>query len=291
VRIVVPYAAGGSTDAIARLVAAQLSEDLGQPFLVENRPGAGGTIGAAFVARANPDGYTVAFVPAGYASTSNPALYSQPYDPVKGIAPIAQIATMPQILVVHPSVKANNLKELIELARAKPGGLAYGSAGTGGTLHLSAELFLQLTKTEMVHVPYKGIGPALTDLLAGQLQLAFADPAALPHIRSGKLRAIAVTSAKRYPPLPDVPAMDEVVPGYVLNSWFGMWAPAGTPREVVVRFNETLGQILKRSDMQERLRAEGNEPAYSTPEEFGRIIERDMALWAKVVKDGNIKIN
>jgi tripartite-type tricarboxylate transporter receptor subunit TctC len=292
VRIVVPVAAGGGTDALARLLAARLSEEFGQQFIVENRLGAGGTIGAAFVARANPDGNTVAFVPAGYASASNPALYKLPFDPIKGIAPIALISTHPEILVVHPAVKANNLKELIELARANPGALAYGSAGAGGTFHLSAELFRQMTKIDMVHIPYKGIGPALTDLIAGQFQLAFSDlPATLPHLRSHRLRAIAVTSEKRHPTLPDVPTMSEVVPGYVINSWFGMWAPAGTPREIIVRFNEALGRILKRPDIQERLRSDGSEPAHSTPEEFARVIERDIELWARVVKDGNIKID
>ena len=292
VRIVVPFAAGGGTDGLARVVAARLSEELGQQFIVENRTGAGGTIGAEFVARAAPDGYTALFVSASYAASSNPALYRTPYDPVKGIAPIALVANLPLIVVVHPAVKAGNLKELIELARASPGALSYGSAGNGGTLHLSAELFRQMTRTEIVHVPYKGTSQALVDLLSGRIQIMFSDfGPVLPHVKSGKLRAIAVTTEKRNPILPQVPSIGEVVPGYVVNSWFGLWAPGGTPRDVVLRFNQALERIMKRPEMQERVRAEGNEPAHSTPEEFGRIIERDIALWAKVVRDGNIKID
>jgi tripartite-type tricarboxylate transporter receptor subunit TctC len=292
VRIVVPFAAGGGTDALARVIAARLSEELGQQFIIDNRAGAGGTIGAEFVARAAPDGYTVLFVSASYAASSNPALYRTPYDPVKGIAPIGLVANLPLIVVVHPAIKAGNLKELIELARASPGALSYGSAGNGGTLHLSAELFRQMTRTEIVHVPYKGTSQAAVDLLSGRIQIMFSDfGPVLPHVKSGKLRAIAVTTEKRNPILPDVPAIAEVVPGYVVNSWFGLWAPGGTPREIVMRFNQALEGIMKRPEMQERVRAEGNEPAHSTPEEFGRIIERDIAMWTKVVRDGNIKID
>jgi tripartite-type tricarboxylate transporter receptor subunit TctC len=292
VRIVVPFAAGGGTDALARLLAARLSEELGQQFVVENRAGAGGTIGAEFVARSAPDGYTALFVSASYAASSNPALYRTPYDPVKGIAPIALVANLPLVLVVHPSVKANNLKELIELARANPRALSYGSAGNGGTLHLSAEHFLQMTKTEMVHVPYKGTGQAVIDLLSGRIQMMFSDfGPVLPHVKAGKLRAVGVTTEKRNPILPEVPAIGEVVPGYVVNSWFGIWAPGGTPREIVMRFNQALERIMKRPEMQERVRAEGNEPTHSTPEEFGRLIERDISLWAKVVREGNIRVD
>jgi tripartite-type tricarboxylate transporter receptor subunit TctC len=292
VRMVVPFAAGGGTDALARLLAARLSDDLGQQFIVENRVGAGGTIGAEYVARAAPDGYTALFVSASYAASSNPALYRTPYDPVKGITPIGLVANLPLIVVVSPSVKANNLKELIELARANPGALSYGSAGNGGTLHLSAELFRQMTKTEIVHVPYKGTSQAVIDLLSGRIQIMFSDfGPVLPHIKSGKLRALGVTTEKRNAILPEVAAIGEVVPGYVVNSWFGIWAPGGTPRDIVVRFNQALERIMKRPEIQERVRAEGNEPAHSTPEEFGRIIERDIALWTKVVREGNIKLD
>ena len=292
VRIVVPFAAGGGTDALARLLALRLGEELGQQFVVENRAGAGGTIGAEYVARSAPDGYTALFVSASYAASSNPALYKTPYDPVKGIQPIGLVATLPLIVVMHPSVKANNVKELIELARAQPGQLSYGSAGNGGTLHLSAELFRQMTKTDIVHVPYKGTGQAVVDLLSGRIQLMWSDfGPVLQHIRSGKLRALAVTTAKRNPVLPEVQTIAETVPGYVIDSWFGIWAPAGTPRDIVLRFNQALEKIMKRPDMQERVRADGNEPATTTPEEFGRIIERDIVLWTKVARDGNVKID
>jgi tripartite-type tricarboxylate transporter receptor subunit TctC len=292
VRLVVPFAAGGGTDALARTLAARLSEDLGQQFFIENRAGAGGMLGAEFVARSAPDGYTFIFVPASYSAAANPALYKLPYDPVKGIAPVSMVATLPLMIVMHPSVKAGNLKELIEYARANPGALSYGSSGNGGTLHLAAELFRQMTKTEMLHVPYKGSAPAVVDLLTGRIQLMFSDPApVMPHIRSGKLRAIAVTTEKRSPALPDLPTIGEAVPGYVVNSWFGIWGPAGTPQEVIARFNQAIGRVLKRPEIVERLRADSNEPAHSTPEEFTRVIERDIVMWSDVVKAGNIKVD
>lgn len=292
VHIVVPFAAGGGTDSMARMLAARLSEEFGQQFIVENRAGAGGTIGAEFVARARPDGYTALFVSASYAASSNPALYRTPYDPVKGIAPIGQIATLPLIIAVHPSVKAQNLRQLIDLARANPGTLSYGSAGNGGTLHLSAELFRQMAGIDLVHIPYKGTSQAVVDLLSGRIQVMFSDPTpVLTHIRAGRLRGIAVTTEKRHSSLPNLPAISEVVPGYVVNSWFGMWAPAGTPTHIVLRLNQAIERILQRPDIQERLRADGNEPAYSTPEEFARIIERDIGMWSGVVKAGNIKID
>jgi tripartite-type tricarboxylate transporter receptor subunit TctC len=292
VHVVVPFAAGGGTDALGRTLSALLSEEFSQQFVVENRAGAGGTTGAEFVARSTPDGYTVLFVSASYAASSNPALYQLPFDPVKGIAPIAQVATLPLIVAVHPSVKASNLKELIELARANPGLLRYGSAGNGGTLHLAAELFRQMTNVNLVHVPYKGTSQAAVDLLSGRIEMMFSDLAPLlPHIKAGKLRGIAVTTEKRQSVVPDLPAINESVPGYVVNSWFGLLAAAGTPRTTILRFNQALGRILKRSDVQQRMRADGNEPAFSTPEEFGRIIERDIALWSNVVKAGNIKID
>jgi len=290
VRVIVAYAPGGATDIVARIVAARLSKELGQQFVVDNRGGGGGTIGTALAATANPDGYTALVMGTGYAA--NVALYKLPFDPVKGVAPIGIIATAPLILAINPSVKAATLKEFIELARAKPGALNYGSAGTGSFGHLCAELFRQLTKTEMVHVPYKGDGPAIVDLIAGQVQFLFASgPALIPHFKSGKLRGLAVTTEQRAPALPDLPAISEVVPGYSVRTWFGMWTPAGTPKEIVSRLNQALERILKQPDMQERLRADGLEPAPSTPEEFEREIVRDIEKWSKVVKAGNIKID
>ena len=290
VRVIVAYAPGGATDIVARMVAVRLSTELGQQFVVDNRGGGGGTIGTALAANANADGYTALIMGTGYAA--NVALYKLPFDPIKGVTPIGIIATAPLILAMNPSVKAANLKEFIELARARPGTLNHGSAGTGSFGHLCAELLKQLTKTEMVHVAYKGDGPAIIDLIAGQVQFVFASgPALIPHFKSGKLRGLAVTTEQRAPALPDLPSINEVVPGYSVRTWFGVWMPAGTPKEVVSRLNQALGRILKLPDMQERLRADGLEPAPSTPAEFEREIVRDIEKWTKVVKAGNIRID
>ena len=292
VRMVVPFPPGGGTDGMARVIAARLTEDLGQSFFVENRAGAGGMIGAEFVARSQPDGYTVCFVPSSYASSANPALYKLTFDPLKGIAPVAQLSTQAYMLAVHPSVKANNLKELLELLRANPNTLSFGSSGTGGSLHLAVEMLLQLTRTQMLHVPYKGAGPALADLLAGRIQLIITDQGTvLPHIRAGKLRGIAVTTEQRSPQAPDLPSLSEQVPGYSMYGWYGVWAPPGTPPEIISRLNQALGRVLKQPEVQARMRTEGVDPVHSTPEEFSRLLARDLATWAKVVKDGNIKVD
>jgi tripartite-type tricarboxylate transporter receptor subunit TctC len=289
VRMIVPLAPGGGTDIIARMFVARLSAEFGQQFVADNRSGAGGTIGAEIAARANPDGYTLITVPASYAA--NAALYRVPYDPVKGIAPIGMITTGPLILTVHPAVPAKSLKEFVGLARSKPGTLNFGSSGTGSFSHLAAELFRQMSKTDLVHVPYKGAGPVLTDLLGGQIQVFFGSgPSSAGHIRAGRLRGLAVTTAQRSPALPDLPSIGEMFSGYAADFWFGMWAPAGTPKDIVGRVNQALAQILKQPDVLERLRTDGYEPVGSTPADFGRIIERDIATWRKVVKDGNIRI-
>lgn len=288
VRMIVPLAPGGGTDIIARLFASRLSMEFGQQFIVDNRSGAGGTVGAEIVVRANPDGYTLITVPASYAA--NAALYKLPYDPVKGIAPVGMITTGPLMLTVHPSVPATSLKEFIAYARAKPRALNFGSSGSGSFSHLAAELFRQMSATEMVHIPYKGAGLVLIDLLSGQIQLFFASgPSSGAHIRAGRLRALAVTTAQRSPALPDLPAIGEVLPGYAADFWFGMWAPAGTPKEIVSRLNQALVRILKQPEVLERLRTDGYDPVGSAPEEFARIVARDIATWSKVVKAGNIK--
>ena len=290
VRVVVPMPAGGTSDVIARLFTSRLSDEYGQQFIVDNRAGAGGSIGAESVARANPDGYTVIIVPSSYAA--NAALYKLPYDPVEGIAPISMIQVVPFILAVNPSVKATNLKEFIELARAQPGVLNFGTPGTGSTPHLAGELFQQMTGTKWVHVAYKGDGPALADLLGGQIHINIATAVVLdPQIKVGKVRALAVTTEKRSPTMPDLPAIGELIPGYTVDGWSGMWAPAGTPKEIVMRLNQSLARILKLPEIQERLRAVGAEPAHSTPEEFGREIAREIAMWSKVVKTADIRIN
>ncbi len=289
VRIVVPTGAGTGTDRIARMLAARLSAEFGQQFIVDNRAGASGMIGAEIVVRAIPDGHTLAVASPTWATSA--ALYKLPYDPTKDIAPIAMIATGPLILAVHPSVKATSLKEFIELARAKPGALTVGSSGAGSDLHLAAALFQQMTKTDMVHVPYKGQAAAIVDLLGGQIQLIFGTGLLLPHIMAGKLRGIAVTSEQRWPVMPDLPAISELLPGYSAGVWFGMWAPVGTPKEIVSRLNQALARFLKQPDVQGGLRADGVEPAHSTPEEYARVIAREIATWSKVVKAGNIKVD
>jgi tripartite-type tricarboxylate transporter receptor subunit TctC len=290
VRMIVPLAPGGGTDIMARLFASRLSAEFGQQFIADNRSGAGGMIGQEIVVRANPDGYTLITVAASYAA--NAALYKLPYDPVKGIAPIGIMATGPLIVLVHPSVPVASLKELIAYARAKPGVITFGSSGNGTFSHLSIELFLQMSGTKMVHVPYKSAGPALVDLLGGQIQMFFGSgPSSAGHIRAGRVRALGVTTAKRSATLPELPALGELLPGYQSDFWFGMWAPAGTPKDIIARINQALGRILKQPEVLERLRADGQEPVGSTPEEMSRAIARDIATWKKVVKAGNIKLD
>lgn len=290
VRVIVPFPAGGTTDVVARTFAPRLMEEYGQQFIVDNRAGAGGAIGAEIAARANPDGYTMAIVTSSYAA--NAVLYKPPYDPIKGIAPVSLISILPFLLAVHPAVKATNLKDLIELARAQPGTLNFASPGTGSTPHLAGELFQQLTNTKFTHVAYKGDGPAITDLIGGQVHLMIATELVLsPHIKAGRVRALAVSTTKRAPSLPELPMIGEQVPGYAVDGWAGLWMPAGTPQAIVSRLNQSVARILKLPDVQERLRAGGAEPLHSTPEGFARVIGQDIATWTKVVKTGNIKIN
>ena len=290
VRVIVPFPPGGTTYIVARTFAPKLSEEYGQQFIVDNRGGAGGAIGAEIAARANADGYTIIVVTSSYAA--NAVLYKLPYDPVKGIAPVSMISILPFILAVHPSVKAGNLKEFIELLRAQPGVLNFGSPGTGSTPHLAGELFQQMSKTKLVHVAYKGDGPALTDLLGGQIQTILATELVMgAQIKAGKVRALGITTAKRTPAMPELPAIGEQVPGYAVDGWAGLWAPAGTPKEIIARLNQSVARILKLPEVQERLRAGGADAAPSTPEVFARAIAQDIATWSKVVKAGNIKIN
>ena len=290
VRVVVPFPPGGNTDVVARMLAPRLAEEYGQPFIVDNRGGAGGTLGAEIVARAIPDGHTIIVVASTYASSA--ALYKLPYDPVKGIAPITVITTGPLVLASNLSVRAANLKELIELARAKPGSINFASSGTGSVPHLAAELLRQMTKTDMVHVPYKGDTPALADLLGGHIQFFMSAALVMvPQIKAGKLRGLGVSTERRSPLMPDLPAIGEVVPGYSAVTWFAMWAPAGTPAEIVSRLNQSVARILKQPEVQARLRADGMEPAFFTPEEFARFIAQEIAKWSRVVKTGNIKID
>ena len=290
VHVLVPFPPGGAPDLLARMLAGKLTEEFGQQFIVENRIGAGGTIGFEYAARASPDGYTMIVVPTSFAAT--PALYKLPYDPISGVAPISMIAIGPLILAVHPAVKATNLKEFVELVRANPGALNFGSPGTGTDLHLAIEYFRQLTGTEPIHIPYKGIAPAIADLLGGRIQFMLGTPLTFStHLKAGKLRGIAVTTEQRLSLMPDLPAIGEQVPGYAVDQWFGMWAPVGTPRDIISRTNQSLARILKLPEVQERLRAGGLVSAHSTPEEFSRVIAREIAKWTQVIKAGNIRVD
>jgi tripartite-type tricarboxylate transporter receptor subunit TctC len=288
VRVIVPVSPGGGTDVMARTVATRLSEEYGQPFVVDNRGGGGGTLGAEMAARANPDGHTLAVAGGSYAA--NAALYKLPYDPVKDIAPISILGTGPFAIAVHPAVRAANLREFIELARAKPNALAYGTSGVGSTLHLAGALFGQMTNSELLHVPYKGGGAAMADLLGGHIQVMFGPAVQMfTQIRAGHLRGLAVAGDQRMPQLPDLPAVNEFVPGYSVYAWYSMWAPGGTPRDIVMRLNRSLARILRQPEVVEWLRNEGMQPAHSTPEEFSMALEREVAKWKRVVKAGNIK--
>jgi tripartite-type tricarboxylate transporter receptor subunit TctC len=288
VRVIVPFAPGGGIDAIARMIAGRLGDEFGQQFVVDNRAGAGGTIGAELGVRAAPDGNTLTMVSASY--SANAALYKLPYDPIGGITPISLIAIAPRVLVVHPSVKATNVKELIELARAKPDTLNFGSSGSGSIAHLATELFQQMAKVQMVHVAYKGDAPALTDLLGGQIQVFFGGTLpTLPHVRSGRLRGLGVSTEQRSSAAPELPAIAEVLPGFAALSWFGLWGPARLPREIVTKIDGAIGRYLQLPEVRDRLRADGAEPAHSTPQAFAGLISREIDVWTRVVRTGRIQ--
>src|SRR5258706_1989889 len=292
IRLVLPYPPGGGTDVIARPLAQKLTEQLGQQVIVDNRGGAGGNIGMEFVAKSPPDGYTLLFaLTAQYAV--NPSLYPKlPYDPVRDYAPVSLLANAPYLLVVHPSVPAKAVPELIALMKARPGQLAYSSSGNGSGAHLAGEMLRSLARVEMTHVPYKGAGPAMPDLIAGQVQLSFVTYTATgPHIKTGRLRALGVTTAKRSPTLPDLPAIAETVPGYDSAVWYGFAAPAGTPADIVAKLNTEVLRVLAAPDFRNRITLEAVAPIGSTPEEFGAFIKSEIARWAKVVKDSGAKVD
>ncbi len=293
IRVVVPFAAAGTTDIVARAVGAEMTKAWGQSVLVENRPGAGGNLGSDIVAKAAPDGYTL-LVGAVSPQAINVSLYPDiPYNVMRDFEHISLLAAVPNVLEVHPSVPVRTVKELIDYAKARPGQLSYASSGSGTSIHLSAELFKSMTGTEMVHVPYKGSAPAVIDLLAGRVQLMFDNlPSSLSQIKAGKLRAIAVTSARRAATLPDIPTIAEAgLPGYEATSWFGMHAPAKTPRDIIGKIHGTVSRALKSPDMHERLTNQGAEPVGNTPEEFSAFVQAEIQKWAKVVKASGAKID
>jgi tripartite-type tricarboxylate transporter receptor subunit TctC len=292
VRLIVPFAAGGGNDAVARLVGKRLADSLGQPVLVDNRPGAGGVVGAELAAKSAPDGYTL-FLGGVGSHAINPNLHRKlPYDPVRDFAPVALLAQAPLVLVVHPSVPARDIAEFIAYARANPGRLNFASNGNGSSSQLAAVMFDTMAGVDMVHVPYKGLSPALADLLSGQVQLMFSSVVAiLPHIKAGKLRGLATTGAKRLASLPELPTIAESgLPGYEASSWYGILAPAGTPRDIVARLNAELGKALDQPEVRASLIAEGAEPAGGSPEAFAAHIRSEMERLGKLIRDANIRL-
>ena len=290
VRMLVPFAPGGGTDITARLIATNVTAAFGQQVIVDNRAGGGGTIGAEMAVRATPDGYTVIMVSGSYGT--NAALYNLPYDPVKDIQAIVMIGDTGFVLSLHPSVPVKSVQELIAHAKTNPGKLNFASTGTGGITHLATELFNLLAATKMTHIPYKGTGPAIADLLGGQVQLIFgAMPATIPQVKAGKLRGIGVTTAKRTPALPDIPAIGEIVKDYEAALWYGLWGPKGLPKPIIARWNQEVAKALQTEEMKKRMAADGVEPAGGPPEQFLNAIARDVEKWKKVVKAANIKVS
>ena len=291
VRLILPFPPGGSTDLLGRALAEKLGENLGQSVVPENRPGAGGNIGAEAVARSAPDGYTLVLCAPSLAIS--PSLYSKlNYDPQRDLVPVALVANIPNLFVLHPTVPARSLGELAQYARDHPGKLNFGTGGPGTSNQLAADMFRSLTKSNVVLVPYKGAETAMLALLAGQVQMVvIGPPAAAPHVRSGKLRALAVLAKERYPGMPDVPtAAESGMPEFEVDTWYGVLAPAGTPGEIVARLNVELNRLMQSKEMRDRLATMGIEPMTSTSAEFGEFLKAEIAKWAKVVKESGAKV-
>jgi tripartite-type tricarboxylate transporter receptor subunit TctC len=287
---VVPFPPGGAMDVMARTLGDKLSQSMKQPVVVENRPGAGGSIGSGVVARSAPDGHTIMIVSIGHAV--NPSIYPKlSYDATRDFEPVSLVGIVPNILVAHPSLKANNVKELIALAKAEPGKLSYASAGNGTTVHLAAELFNSMAGLDILHVPYKGSAPAVTDLMGGQVNIMFDSvSSAKPYIQSGKLKALAVTTSKRSSIFPNVPTMAEAgLPGYELSGWYAVFVPAKTPKPIVDRLNAELVKALKQDDVRARFTQIGAEPVGSSPQQLANTLKTETARWAKIVRERNIK--
>jgi tripartite-type tricarboxylate transporter receptor subunit TctC len=292
ITLVIPFAAGGSTDLVGRLVAQKMSEDLGQQVVVENRGGAGGNLGAAHVAKAEPDGYTILMATVA-THALNPAVYTKmPYDAEKDFAPISLLVVVPNVLTVHPSIPANNVQELVDLLKKEPGKYSYASSGNGTPLHLSGELFKTLAGVDVVHVPYKGAGPALIDVIAGQVPIMFDNlPSSTEHIKSGKLKGLGVTTKERSPTFPDMPAIADTLPGYETYTWNALFAPAGTPPEAVKRLNEAANKAVADPAVKAKLAEFSATVVGSTPEELGAHVKAELAKWAPIVKASGAKID
>src|SRR5687768_2742980 len=290
IRLIVPYPPGGPTDFVGRIIAQKVSQYVGQQVVVDNRPGAGTIIGSELVARAAPDGYTLLFGTGGGTFLAPLILPKVPYDPLRDFAPITMLVQSPQVLVVHPSVAANSVSELVALAKAKPGVLNFASVGSGTSPHLGGELFQALTGTKIVHVPYKGTAPAMTDLIAGQVQMMFTSmPTVLAHVKAGKLKLLGTGGTKRSAVIPDTPSISEIVPGFELITWYGIFAPAKTPDAIIRRLNTEIVKVLNDPESRDRLAAQGLEPAPMTPEELKRYTEQDTARWARLIKAAGIR--
>lgn len=293
IRFIVPFPPGGGTDVMARAVAPKLGEGLGQQVVVDNRSGAGGMIGVELAAKSPPDGYTLGIATVGQISI-NPNLYAKmPFDPVKDLAPVTMAGNIFNVLIVHPALPAPSVKALIALARSRPGELNYGSSGTGAADHLSAELFQVMTKTKMVHVPYKGGPLAMIDLISGNLQLMFSTvPTAVGLIKGGKVRAMAITNSNRYPLMPELPTVAEAgIPGFAVNNWTGVFVPAATPPAVITRLNAEFVKVLAMPDVKKRLMDNGIDAVSNTPQQFAAYIRGETAKWASVIKDANVKLD
>jgi tripartite-type tricarboxylate transporter receptor subunit TctC len=292
IRFYTPYPPGGTTDIMARLIGAKMYESWGQPVIIEAKPGAGGNIGTDYVAKSPPDGYTILMGASGPLAI-NASLFSKlPYDPVRDLAPVILAASVPLILVTHPTLPVKNVKEFIALMKARPGQFNYASAGPGSPQHLTAEMFKFMAKVEMSHIPYKGSGPAIVDLIGGQIPFAFESMIpVLPHVKSGKLRALAVTSDKRSPVLPDTPTVAEGgVPGFESIAWYGVVAPAGTPKDIIAKLNTEMARILNLPDIKQRLIEMGSPPVAGTADQFGALIKSEIVKWGKVVKQANVSL-
>ena len=293
VTIIVPFAAGGTTDILARIIGQALTAELGQSVVVDNRAGAGGNIGGQAAAKATPDGHTLFMGTVG-THAINASLYKKmPFDPVKDFAPLTRVANVPNLLVANPAQPYKSVKDLITYAKANPGKVNFGSSGNGSSIHLSGELFKSLAKVDMQHVPYKGSAPAVTDLLGNQIGIMFDNmPSAIQHVRSGKLVPLAVITAKRSPELPNVPTIAEAgVPGYEATSWFGMFAPAGTPAPVLAKLNAAIVKVLAQPDVKKKINEQGAEVYSETPEQFAAFIQAESVKWGKVVKESGASLD
>ena len=290
IRLIVASAPGGGIDVLARIVATRLAELVGQSVIVDNRPGAGGTIGYEYGVRAAPDGYTLTIISSTY--TVNPSFYALKFDPVADCTPISQLVKFPHVIVAHASLPAKNVRELIALAKANPGGITFGSSGQGAIVHLSTELFMQMAGIRMTHVPYRGGGPALNDVMAGQISLVFSPPqTGLPQVKAGRVRALAVTSRERLAAEPAIPTVAESgVPGFDVSSWHALIGPKALPEAIVERVNRDIGRTLRSRDVEERMQADGVSPSASTPEELRARLQKEIPMWKNVVSRARIKV-